>query len=49
MAKTTPLSTDDINHPDHKAEPGELMVGFFAVISALATAAVLTEFHPKRK
>jgi hypothetical protein len=49
MTDIARLSTDDINHPDHKAEPAELMVGLFAVVSALATAVVLTEFHPKRK
>lgn len=46
MADTTTI--DDINHPEHRAEPAELAMGVFAALSALATAAVLEFFHPKR-
>lgn len=43
------FSSTDINNPNHKAEFAELAVGFTAVVSALATAAILLEFHPERK
>ncbi len=49
MTDIASLSRDDINHPDHKAEPAELFMGIIAALSALATAAVLTQFRPKRK
>lgn len=40
-------SPTDINEPGHRPEAGELLMAVFAVVSALATAAVLEFFHPK--
>jgi hypothetical protein len=50
MANKAHLSTDDINHPDHRAEPAELFMGFIGVLTALSAAVALSEFFPgKRK
>lgn len=49
MGDSERLRGDDINDPDHRAEPAELAMGVFAALSALATAAVIELFHPKRR
>jgi hypothetical protein len=46
MAAPAHLTVDDINHPDHRAEPAELFVGFLAVLTALSAAVALSEFFP---
>ena len=48
MMTETVHNPTDINAPGHRPEAGELLMALFAVVSALATAAVLEFFHPKR-
>jgi hypothetical protein len=48
MADLEHLSIDDINHPDHRAEPAELFMGCIAVLTAMAAAVALSEFFPAK-
>jgi hypothetical protein len=40
------LTTDDINHPTHRADAAELFMGFVAALSAFVAAVALSEFFP---
>lgn len=46
MVDIRELTVADINHPDHKADTKELLMGFGAVLTALSAAAALVLFHP---
>lgn len=49
MTNTERLPSTNINSPNHRAEPGELMMGLVSAVVAFGLAWLITQPGPERR